>query len=77
VLCGAPRPQTTLHEAMYQFHSSILDTDYFVDKMCGNTPYEITPKVFQKFSDRYWREEARIQKEYMDEIEKYRVETGG
>lgn len=45
-------------ETMYEFHSSILGTDYFMDKMSGNTPYEITPKVFQKFSDKYRREYA-------------------
>jgi len=42
-------------ETMYEFHSSILGTDYFMDKMSGNTPYEITPKIFQNFSDKYWR----------------------
>jgi len=40
---------------MYEFHSSILGTDYFMDKMSGNTPYDITPKIFQNFSDKYWR----------------------
>jgi hypothetical protein len=43
---------------MYEFHSSILGTDYFMDKMSGNTPYEITPKVFQQFSEKYRREYA-------------------
>ena len=45
-------------ETMYEFHSSILGTDYFVDKMGGNTPYEITAKIFQDFSDEYWRKQA-------------------
>jgi len=43
---------------MYEFHASILGTDYFVDKMSGKAPYQITPKVFQDFSDKYWREQA-------------------
>lgn len=45
-------------ETIYEFHASILGTDYFNDKMCGNTPYEITPMVFQDFSDKYWRKQA-------------------
>lgn len=52
-----PLPKEVV-ETMYEFHSSILGTDYFMDKMSGNTPYEITPKVFQKFSDKYRREYA-------------------
>jgi hypothetical protein len=46
-------------ETMYEFHSSILFSDYYdVKKMGGNTPYEITPEVFQKFSEKYRREYA-------------------
>ena len=55
-------------ETMYEFHSSILGTDYFVDKMNGDTVYEITPKVFQKFSEKYWRESASISEEYKREM---------
>jgi hypothetical protein len=53
-------------ETMYEFHSSILDTDYFMDKMSGHAPYEITPKVFQDFADNYWREQASFEQLFKD-----------
>ena len=55
-------------ETMHEFHSSILGSDYFVDKMSGYTAYEITPKVFEKFSEQYWRESASIEEEYKREM---------
>lgn len=39
-------------KTMYEFHGYLLSDGYFEEKMCGNTPYEITPNVFQDFLDR-------------------------
>ncbi|KAF4620883.1 hypothetical protein D9613_000063 [Agrocybe pediades] len=46
-----------LVETMYQFHASKLRSPYFEDTYENRVP--ITPKMFQEFSDQYWRAEKK------------------
>ncbi|PPQ92967.1 hypothetical protein CVT25_000168 [Psilocybe cyanescens] len=54
------QPLTTeVLETMYEFHGSLLNSDYFEYPNFRNEPfpYQITPTVYHKFSDKYWKKE--------------------
>ncbi|KAH9484839.1 Ankyrin repeat and MYND domain-containing protein 2 [Psilocybe cubensis] len=56
------QPLTPLDlEAMYAFHESRLDSDYFEYALDGLPyPYKITPKLFREFSESYWEQEKEF-----------------
>ncbi|KAJ3499524.1 hypothetical protein NLJ89_g10094 [Agrocybe chaxingu] len=48
-----------LLETMYEFHSSLLSRGYFEEPV-GRRAYQITPKVYRKFSNEYWQKQKQF-----------------
>jgi hypothetical protein len=45
---------------MYAFHASFFQTDYFLEwRESGRPTYRVTPELFKKFSDKYWKEQRQ------------------